>query len=92
MRWASSRRPWWKSPVFLEEYNKVVSPYNTYLNAVCRRIYCQPKPEKHRGGISPAEHDYLFFMAVGDRSANAFARTFAESGELSSVMKENDRS
>ena len=24
---------WWKSPVFLEEYSKVVSPYNTYLNA-----------------------------------------------------------
>ena len=24
---------WWKTPVFLEEYGSVISPYNTYLNA-----------------------------------------------------------
>ncbi len=24
---------WWKTPVYLEEYSQVISPYNTYLNA-----------------------------------------------------------
>jgi UPF0755 protein len=71
---------WWKSPVFLEEYNKVVSPYNTYLNAgLPPGPIANPSLKSIEAALNPAQHDYLFFMAVGDGSGrHAFARTFAE--------------
>ena len=71
---------WWKSPVFLEEYNKVVSPYNTYLNAgLPPGPIANPSLKSIEAALNPAQHDYLFFMAMGDGSGrHAFARTFAE--------------
>ena len=29
---------WWKTPVFLEEYSNVISPYNTYINAAAKSL------------------------------------------------------
>ena len=71
---------WWKSPVFLEEYNKVVSPYNTYLNAgLPPGPIANPSLKSIEAALNPTQHDYLYFMAVGDGSGrHAFARTFAE--------------
>lgn len=71
---------WWKSPVFLEEYAGVASPYNTYLN-----VGLPPGPIANPGlrsieaVLQPAQHDYLFLMAAADGSGrHVFARTFAE--------------
>ena len=71
---------WWKSPVFLEEYSKVISPYNTYLNAgLPPGPIANPSLKSIEAALNPAQHDYLFFMAIGDGSGrHAFARTFAE--------------
>ncbi len=71
---------WWKSPVFLEEYAAVISPYNTYLN-----LGLPPGPIANPGlrsieaVLKPAQHDYLFLMAAADGSGrHVFALTFAE--------------
>jgi len=71
---------WWKSPVFLEEYSKVISPYNTYLNAgLPPGPIANPGLKSIEAVLKPAEHDYLFFMAAADGSGrHVFARTFAE--------------
>ncbi len=74
---------WWKSPVYLEEYSKVISPYNTYLNAGL-----PPGPIASAGlksieaVLNPARHDYLYLVAAADGSGrHVFARTFAEHSE-----------
>jgi UPF0755 protein len=71
---------WWKSPVYLEEYSKVISPYNTYLNAgLPPGPIANPGLKSIEAVLNPAQHDYLFFMAAGDGSGrHLFARSFAE--------------
>jgi UPF0755 protein len=71
---------WWKSPVYLEEYSEVVNPYNTYLNAgLPPGPIANPSLKSIEAVLTPAEHDYLFFMAAADGSGrHVFARTFAE--------------
>ena len=71
---------WWKTPVFLEEYSGVDSPYNTYLYPGL-----PPGPIANSGlssiqaVLQPASHSYLFFVAVGDGSGrHVFAETFEE--------------
>lgn len=66
---------WWKSPLTLEEYNNVISPYNTYLNpGLPPGPICSPGLSAIEAVIRPAETDYLYFVATGDGS-HAFART-----------------
>ena len=74
---------WWKSPVFLEEYGKVVSPYNTYLNAgLPPGPIASPGAQSFEAVVRPAQHDYLYLMAEADGSGrHAFARTFLEHQE-----------
>jgi UPF0755 protein len=68
---------WWKTPVTLEEYSQVNSPYNTYLNGGL-----PPGPIASPGAASiiatlqPEQTTYLFFMACGDEGAHLFALDF----------------
>jgi UPF0755 protein len=68
---------WWKTPVTLEEYSQVNSPYNTYLNAGL-----PPGPIASPGAASivatlqPEQTTYLFFMACGGEGAHLFATDY----------------
>ncbi len=71
---------WWKTPVFLEEYSSVDSPYNTYLYAGLPPgpIAC-PGLSSIQAALQPAQHSYLFFVAIPDGSGrHVFAETFEE--------------
>ena len=69
---------WWKTPVTLEEYRNVISPYNTYLNrGLPPGPICSPGLASIEAVIRPAETDYLYFVATGD-GRHVFARTLEE--------------
>ena len=69
---------WWKTPVMLEEYSEVNSPYNTYLNPSL-----PPGPIANPGiasiiaTLQPAETSYLFYVALSD-GEHVFAETYEE--------------
>lgn len=71
---------WWKAPVYLQEYDKVQSPYNTYkVSGLPPGPICAPGLASIEAVLNPDTHDYLFFMAKGDGSGrHTFARTFEE--------------
>ncbi|NJN82887.1 MAG: endolytic transglycosylase MltG [Caldilineaceae bacterium] len=71
---------WWKTPVFLEEYSNVISPYNTYLNdGLPPGPIASPGLSSIQAVLTPEAHDYLYFVALPDESgAHVFARTFEE--------------
>lgn len=71
---------WWKTPVQLEEYSQVVSPYNTYLNAgLPPGPIASPRLASIAAVLSPADHDYLYFVAEpGNTGRHVFSRTFEE--------------
>ena len=69
---------WWKTPVTLEEYNSVISPYNTYLNpGLPPGPICSPGLSAIEAVIRPAQTDYLYFVATGD-GGHVFASTAEE--------------
>ena len=74
---------WWKTPVFLEEYAAVDSPYNTYLYpGLPPGPIAGPGLGSIQGVLAPENHDFLYFVALPDGSgAHVFARTFAEHQE-----------
>ena len=74
---------WWKTPVFLEEYGSVDSPYNTYLNeGLPPGPIASPGLSSIEAVLQPEEHDYLYFVALPDGSGrHVFAQTFAEHAE-----------
>ncbi len=71
---------WWKTPVFLEEYSSVHSPYNTYIYAgLPPGPIAAPGLASIRAVLHPDEHDYLYFVATPDGSgAHVFATTYDE--------------
>ena len=71
---------WWKAPVYLNEYDKVQSPYNTYkVQGLPPGPIAAPSLASIQAVLNPDTHDYLFFMAKGDGSGrHTFARTFEE--------------
>ena len=71
---------WWKTPVSLEEYGGVNSPYNTYLNpGLPPGPIANPGLSSIEAALKPAKHDYLYFVAKPDGSGtHAFAKTFEE--------------
>lgn len=71
-------KQWWKTPVTLEEYQKVISPYNTYLNpGLPPGPIAEPGMNSIQGVLQPAQTDYLYFLATGD-GGHVFARTLQE--------------
>ncbi len=69
---------WWKTPVNLEEFDQVDSPYNTYLHrGLPPGPICNPGLASIQAVLEPVESDYLYFLAKGDGS-HAFATTFEE--------------
>ena len=71
---------WWKTPVYLEEYSSVDSPYNTYLYAgLPPGPICNPGLESIRAVLEPDQHEFLFFVGHPDQSgAHVFAKTYEE--------------
>jgi len=71
---------WWKTPVSLEEYSTVNSPYNTYLNAgLPPGPIAAPGLSSIEAVLNPEQHDYLYFVALPDDSGrHVFAKTFEE--------------
>jgi UPF0755 protein len=71
---------WWKTPVSLDEYAQVLSPYNTYLHeGLPPGPIANPSLASIKAVLNPAQHDYLYFVAVGDGTGrHVFARTYAE--------------
>jgi UPF0755 protein len=69
---------WWKSPMKLDEYASVQSPYNTYLNPdLPPGPICSPSQAALEAVAFPADTNYLFFYAKGD-GTHAFAVTYEE--------------
>jgi UPF0755 protein len=74
---------WWKTPVFLEEYSSVISPYNTYLNnGLPPGPIASPGLSSIEAVLNPGQHNYLYFVATPDGTgAHIFAATFEEHAE-----------
>jgi UPF0755 protein len=80
MGYQAATGQWWKTPVFLEEYNSVISPYNTYLNdGLPPGPIASPGLGSIEAVLAPADHDYLYFVALPDDTGrHVFAMTFDE--------------
>ncbi len=80
MGYQAATGQWWKTPVFLEEYSSVISPYNTYLNdGLPPGPIASPGLGSIAAVLAPAEHDYLYFVATPDGTGrHVFATTFEE--------------
>lgn len=83
MGYQPDRQQWWKTPVFLEEYSSVDSPYNTYLyGGMPPGPICNPGLSSIEAVLNPAQHDYIYFVALPDGSgAHVFADNFEEHAE-----------
>lgn len=70
---------WWKTPVTLEEYSQVNSPYNTYLNSgLPPGPIASPGAASILATLQPEQTGYLFFMGCGSDGSHIFATNFAE--------------
>ena len=71
---------WWKTPIYLDEYDQVISPYNTYLNdGLPPGPIASPSLKSIAAVLSPTEHDYLYFVAEpGGTGRHVFSRSFEE--------------
>lgn len=80
MGYQKATKTWWKTPVALEEYNSVDSPYNTYLHpGLPPGPIANPGLSSIEAVLKPAKHDYLYFVAKPDNSGeHVFAKTFEE--------------
>ncbi len=70
---------WWWEPESVEQYQEVISPYNTYLNEGL-----PPGPIDSPGlsaidaARNPEGTNYCFFLATGEDGRHAFAQTYVE--------------
>ena len=71
---------WWKTPVFLEEYQGVHSPFNTYIyRGLPPGPIASPGEDSFRAVLNPERHGYFYYVAVGDGSgSHVFSETYAE--------------
>ena len=78
MGYQAATKQWWKSPVTLDEYQHVDSPYNTYLHpGLPPGPICNPSLPSIVAVLQPAQTDYLFFLGKGD-GTHVFAKTLEE--------------
>ncbi len=80
MGYQKAAATWWKTPVSLDEYGAVDSPYNTYLYpGLPPGPIANPGLSSIEAVLQPAQHDYLYFVARPDQSGeHVFAKTFEE--------------
>lgn len=71
---------WWKTPVFLEEYSGVISPYNTYIyQGIPPGPIASPGLDSIRAVLNSDQHNYFYFVATPDGSGgHVFAETYDE--------------
>ena len=71
---------WWKTPVFLEEYQGIHSPYNTYKHVgLPPGPISSPGEDSFRAVLYPERHGYFYYVATADGSGgHVFAETYAE--------------
>lgn len=68
---------WWKTPVTLDEYSQVNSPYNTYLNpGLPPGPIANPGASSIIATLQPEQTDYIFFMGCGGEGAHLFANNY----------------
>jgi UPF0755 protein len=68
---------WWKTPVTLEEYSQVNSPYNTYLNyGLPPGPIANPGASSINAALRPEQTTFLFFMGCGGEGQHLFATDF----------------
>ncbi len=79
-QWTSGQ--WWKTPLDLEDYTSVDSPYNTYLYpGLPPGPIDSPGLESIMAVLQPAQTDYLFFVCRNpgcQGGVHVFAATYAE--------------
>ncbi len=76
MGYQPSTGQWWKTPVTLEEYAAVNSPYNSYLfSGLPPGPIASPGVASINAVLQPETTDYLFFMACGE-GGHVFATDF----------------
>lgn len=69
---------WWKTPVTLEEYAEVDSPYNTYLyGGIPPGPIANPGADSIMATLQPEQTSFLFFMGCGGEGRHLFAEDFA---------------
>ncbi len=70
---------WWWEPESIEEYARVISPYNTYLNeGLPPAPIANPGLSAIEAARTPAQTTYCFFLATGEEGRHIFAETLAE--------------
>ena len=71
---------WWKTPVTLEEYSAVDSPYNTYLYpGLPPAPIAAPGLSSIEAVLNPDDNNYFYFVALPDGSGrHVFATTYEE--------------
>lgn len=68
---------WWKTPVTLDEYSQVNSPYNTYLNpGLPPGPIASPGASSIIATLQPEKTDYIFFMGCGGEGKHLFANNY----------------
>jgi len=69
---------WWNTPVTLDEYSGVDSPYTTYLNpGLPPGPIANPGINSILAVLEPADTNFLFFVAYGE-GRHIFAETYEE--------------
>lgn len=74
----AATKQWWKTPVTLDEYQKVNSPYNTYTRTgLPPGPIASPSLASITAVLEPAQTDYYYFLGKGD-GTHVFAKTYDE--------------
>jgi UPF0755 protein len=70
---------WWKTPVTLDEYSSVDSPYNTYLyGGIPPGPIANPGASSIIATLQPEQTNFVFFMGCGGEGRHLFTADFAE--------------